>query len=320
MSTALRGLALAVIVSSLAGCAASPYKAISPKLRNQVTATTGLLGIQQSEIKPTINYSGNGGGLIGAIISSSIDNAHLATAEKVIAPLRNALVDYDFDGQMLAAMQAQLPKVDWLHLSGVTLTKETSDDNVGKLITGAPTPYTLVVVVDYHLSPDFDKLVVAARAHLMAKPTASQQANAAANANNAIYDETVTYESTIPDGVVDAMEDKAEAAADADKQAGKPAVPKLDDNATGTLYWSQDGAAAAKKALTQGIAEVSRLLAAAMQNPYTLGSVADDVKINHVRGHIIEQGTDNRVVLQLEDGTVLSTDSSDLDHVKPIKH
>lgn len=316
MFAVLRGLALAVIVFSLAGCAAAPYKAISPKLKSQVSASAGVLGIQQSEIKPTINYAGTSGGLIGAIISSSIDNAHLAKAEKTITPLRNALVDYDFDGPMLAAMQAQLPKVDWLHLTGMSLVKDTSDPNMGGLIAGASAPYTLVVMVDYHLSPDFDKLVVTAHAHLMPKPTATRQPNAAPNSSNAIYDETVTYESTIPDGVVDDMEDKAKA----DAQAGKQVGEKLDDEATGTLYWSQDGAAAAKTALTQGIADVSRLLAMAMQNPYTPGSLPDDAKVNHTKGHILEEEAGKRVVVQMEDGTLISTDASQVDRIMPTRH
>lgn len=319
MSTALRGLALAVIVSSLAGCVPAAYKAINPKLKSQISASTGVLGIQQSEIKPSINYAGSSGGLIGAIISSSIDNAHLAKAEKTITPLRNVLVDYDFDGPATAAMQAQLPKVDWLHLTGVTLVKDTSDANLGSLVIAAPTPYTLVVIVEYHLSPDFDKLVVTAHAHLMTKPTSSRQSDLASNANNAIYDETVTYESVIADGVVDDLEAKAQAAAPP-PPPGKKAPDALGDDDAAVLYWSQDKAAAARAALTQGIGEVSRLLAMAMQNPYVLGSVPEDVKVNHVHGHVIEQGAGNRVVVQLEDGTVLSTDASQLDHVTPSRH
>lgn len=318
----LRGLTAFILVASLAGCVPPTYKAMDASLEAKVSSSDAVVDIKQPEIYAAIiSSNGGGGGLIGAMIGSAIDNHHTTYAEKTIAPLRNALLDFDFNTPLVAGMQAELPKVTWLHLGKVTLTHGLSPDATDQLLTNAPTPYTLLVTVDYHLSADFDQLVVSAHALLMQKPVPqpnvpgqNPQPQSPSNPLYAVYANTVVYTTSVPDGAVDQLEAKAQAAAPP-PPPGKKAKQALSDDDASIQYWSAGAAAAAKAALTQATADMSRLLVLAMQNPNKQQTIQDTVKIDHVKGHVLEQEGNGREVLQLDDGTIRSADVSEVERL-----
>jgi hypothetical protein len=309
MSALLRGLALAVLVSTFAGCASGPYKALDPATQVKVTASQAIVSVKQSEIYAAIQRADNGaGGLLGALTGSIVEESETKRAEQAVTPLRDALLDYDFDGHALAGMQAQLPKVDWLHLSTVTFTKAASSDAYDKLITDAQVPYTLIVRLDYHLSWDLKLLLVTATAQLLPKPTPGSNVHqgpngttftvSASDPSNIIYTNTVTYVASIPDGML------SEHASF--KEAAPVAMP----------YWSKDHAAVTRAALADAAAEVSRLVALSLQNPGKTADVKDEVAVGPEEGHILEKQGDNRVVIQFDDGSVMSTETRLVKYLK----
>lgn len=321
MNSLLRGLTAFILVASLAGCETAAYKSMDPAMQAQVSSSDAIVGIKQPEIYAVIKQGGAAPGLIEALIVAAIDNHHATYAEKTVTPLRNALLDFDFDTPLLTGMQAQLPTVAWLHIGKVTLTKQASSDATTTELADAPTPYTLLINVDYHLSADFDQLVVTAHATLMQKPVAppkvvgeSPQAKSPSDSANSVYATTVVYTTSIPDGTVDQLEAKAQAAAPP-PPPGQKAKDALSDDDAAIQYWSADNASVTRAALTQAAADMSRLLVMAMQNPDKLQAKQDTVKIDHVKGHVLEKEGDNREVLQLDDGTLRSADVSEVDRL-----
>jgi len=201
-------------------------------------------------------------------------------------------------------MQAQLPKVDWLHLSTVTFTKAASSDAYDKLITDAQVPYTLIVRLDYHLSWDLKLLLVTATAQLLPKPTPGSNVHqgpngttftvSASDPSNIIYTNTVTYVASIPDGML------SEHASF--KEAAPVAMP----------YWSKDHAAVTRAALADAAAEVSRLVALSLQNPGKTADVKDEVAVGPEEGHILEKAFGQYVV-----GMVMGIDEAGNDELAP---
>ena len=202
MSSLLRGLAAFILVASLAGCASSSFKTMDATTKAKVTASDGVAGIRQSEIYAVIPQNNGGGGLLGALIGAAAENSAINRVQKEVAPVRDALLDFDFDGQTVSDLQQQLVKVDWLHLGNVTLTKDVSSDGYDKAIDDSQKPYTLFVTLDYHLSFDFKQLFVTARINLLPKPipgsTVRQGPNgstfkvSASDPGNSVYSNTVS--------------------------------------------------------------------------------------------------------------------------------
>lgn len=308
MSTTSRSLALAVISASLAGCGAAPHKAMDAATVTKVTASQAVVGVKQSEIYAVIQPSANplmGAGAIGAAIGSleesAIDNSNYKANQKNVGPLRDALLSFDFDSLALADFQAQLPKAAWLHLGQVTLTKDTSGEGYDKPMNASQVPYTLFVSLDYHLSIDYRQLLVTEHLWLSPKPVPGSTLRHGANGytytvpgsdpGNAVYANTVTYETAIPDGVIPHQLAHQEAVDDA------------------VQYWAKDNAAVTRSTLTTALSELSRLGLQCLQDYDKPVEAKDEVAVGSKEGHIIEKEDGDREVIQFDDGTLMSIDT-----------
>ena len=319
MSASLRGIAVGFLISTLAGCASGgAYMDTATKAK--VTASEGVVGVTQPElnvmIQPVTVAPAGGfiGGFIGGLASGAIENSALKKAEKKIGPLRNSLINFDFDGQLLSTMQAQLPKADWLHLGKVALTKDASGDAYDKTLLSAQTPYILFVTVNYYLSFDFKQLSVIASVKLLPKATLASTVQQGPNGTtyhlspsadkNAIYTKTVSYQAGVPQGIFDKNKAQIEATPDG------AALNHVDlAGAAAIQYWAQDDAAMMKAALADAIRDLSRLAADGLQNPGKPTAGPDLVAVGPQEGHIIENEPDGRVVIQFDDGSVMSVDA-----------
>ncbi len=325
--TTLRGLTLAVSVCMLAACASSSYKALETSKQTKVTASEGVLGVQQPELGVTaepvivpvatgvVLLSGFGvvAESVSALAGTEIVDSELRRAEKAVGPLRNELLGFDFDGQALATMQAELPKVTWLHLDKVTLTKDVSSEAYDKILDSTQVPYTLFVTEGYVLTDDLQQLYVVAQIGLLPKPTPGSTVRQGPNGtaftvpasdiSNAIYANVVYYQTAIPEDAYEKLKAQVEA---------EPVPPHgyVDvDRVAAVRYWSQDNAAPIKRALTDATAELARLAAQCLQNPGKLADFKDEVAFGTKEGHVLGPDGDARTVIQFDDGSVLSLDN-----------
>lgn len=118
-----------------------------------------------------------GGGLIGAIIISSMDDKREVMgrslqerAETTVAPLREALRDFDVDGLALATTRAALAETSWFQASDIVATKISSPQSRAGFYQASAAQQIAFISYRYGLSPDFTHIRVTADITLTRKP------------------------------------------------------------------------------------------------------------------------------------------------------
>ena len=252
ISLLLRGgtvLIGSLIVSFFSGCATAIRVPLSGA-EKQVTSSQVVVGLRSQEIATDIHPSNvsavTGGGLIGAIVDTSIDHSRAKDAEKAVIPLRNALVGYDLGQDFSDALRAELAKIDWLKNVSVDTRHLPNNKALTAWVKDANTDVVLVADTDYRLTPDFDAITL--------RVVVSLHAHAPALAKNAIEKDYLppvlyfnVFATTIPLPVAIAK-------------------GKLDECAT---FWAADGGKLAREALGQAIPELAKMLAFDLQQPGT---------------------------------------------------
>jgi hypothetical protein len=138
-----------------------------------------------------------GGGLLGALIISSMDDKRdvLAGMENQkatahVAPLRQAMRDFDFDGLAVVSTKAALSHIDWFGAQEPKSVKSSSDVDRRALIGAAGTQQLATITYRYGLSPDFTQIRIVADVTLW--QPASAHASGTQGALTAIYSQRIT--------------------------------------------------------------------------------------------------------------------------------
>ncbi|TQV75007.1 hypothetical protein FLL45_08685 [Aliikangiella marina] len=153
---------LAISFLALTGCATGYKTTIAPEFKSSQKDVHLASFIAQKEMDaraPLANSAGVGAqfGLIGALVSvaidSSVNQTNIENKEVQIAPLRDALIDYDFNTPFHQEVTNKIAKIDWINVTNQT---EVNDQNEIELKDG----YFLKVDTSYSLSSDFTTLQV----------------------------------------------------------------------------------------------------------------------------------------------------------------
>jgi hypothetical protein len=135
------------------------------------------------EIGRVISDSVYGGGLLGALILSSQDKKREALAsieaqkaEAAVAPLRQALQDFDLAPLATATSSAGLARLDWFGAREPRLTRIASEGERLGFAAIAGTAQHAVIGYHYGLSPDFTQIRVVAEITLLRKAGKGEKA------------------------------------------------------------------------------------------------------------------------------------------------
>src|SRR6185437_6348792 len=111
----MRVSSLAVLLPGLllGACSTLPvHQALPAEAQDKIASTDVVLPIHQSEIYEFVPNSTGGavavGGLLGAIIDAGVYDVRTSKAETAVKPLRDAIVDYDFDKAFQSDMKGAL--------------------------------------------------------------------------------------------------------------------------------------------------------------------------------------------------------------------
>jgi hypothetical protein len=106
----------ALTLAALAGCAPVPMKKLDAPMADAEKADHVVIFLEQSEIAVDDVDVQNGGtslGLIGVLVGSIVESAMESTMTKnrqeAIAPLRDALLDYQYETRLIEAISSHLP-------------------------------------------------------------------------------------------------------------------------------------------------------------------------------------------------------------------
>lgn len=235
----------------LGACSTLPaHQALPAEAQDKIASTDVVLPIHQSEIYVFVPNSTGGavavGGILGAIVDASINDVRTSKAETAVKPLRDALVDYDFDKGMQADLKDALAQDSFLHAENFGVVREVTNDKLDGVLDASKDSTVLFVTVDYRLSNDGDVLDIAATASLFPKDdplksmvkTASSSGPKTAMAN-ALYRNNFIYELHLPG--------------------------TTDDRDKNIALWSANNGAATRAALDQGARELAAMVAADLE-------------------------------------------------------
>ena len=284
-------------VSSLAACAGiPPHEYLPAPARDRIATTDVVVPIRQSEIYVYVPPSTAGatggaafgivGALVGAMVDASVNSVRTSKAEAAVKPLRDSLVDYSFDTSLQGDLKASLGQVSFLNVADVHEVKDVTDDALDAALTGSKQGAVLFATADYHLSNDGDVLYVTVAASLFANNDALRALKAPqskpprTSLKNALYHNTLVFETKIPGATSD-----------------------RDHNIAG---WSADNGAAMRGALDTGARELAAMLAADIRRSESDGvdpPGAVTATLENQTGTVLGSD-DNGSILRFKDGTL----------------
>lgn len=105
----LRAAAVSAMALLAGACAAPITKLEAPMVETQKADHVVILLTQSEVTVDDVDAVYAGGGLIGALISASVESAMTRNRQEAIAPLRDKLLDFDFERKLVEALQSNLP-------------------------------------------------------------------------------------------------------------------------------------------------------------------------------------------------------------------
>ena len=233
-----------IAAAGFSGCATATRVPLAAEKRPQINSSQAIVGTRQQEIGTSINKSmasvATGGGLIGAIVDSAVENSRAKKSEAAVVPVRDALVGYN-PGQVLAeALHKELPSVAWLKPQLPEARSLTDDTLVVSWVDQNANDLVLIVALDYRLAPDFSGLDLAARVSAFPRTEALRAGTkkTAAGAAPAIYFNTLITHVRMPGWPEEEPEREAAAA-----------------------LWAANKGEKARTCLDSGLQELGRMIA-----------------------------------------------------------
>lgn len=247
-------IALSALAMLASGCvtAISPHEPLPAAARTQLATTDVVVPIGQSEIyiyvPPSQAAMYTGGGLIGALIQAGVDSNNASTAEEAIKPLRNALLDYNFDDNIRGQLQSELSKAQWLNAGNYKIVKEVTTDNLDRLLVASTSSGVLFATTNYNLNWSSDAVTVNITPHLFPKTAElsalvqkPEKSGPKTSSVNAIYRNVLSFRDRAPN-VTDVRE-------------------------TNMKIWEANSAAAMRTSLNFGAAKLAELLVTDLNEP-----------------------------------------------------
>lgn len=148
------------VVLLLSACAGPTRVALTPEVRQQLTDLSAKSVVWQDEVVVQAANPGvaaaMGGGLLGALIDSSISEGRQNTVQTAINPFYASVDDVDFRKDFWSALDTSFKGDYALKLNGFTKTALRSGRNPAADLPKGKS--VLLVNTEYTLSPDYTRL------------------------------------------------------------------------------------------------------------------------------------------------------------------
>jgi hypothetical protein len=239
-----RALSVPILALSiwLTGCAAPgpSHKDLAESDRAVTAGRDVVVAVPQSEVKVNVARSNlamySGGGLLVGLIDVAIEKHRATVAEDTVTPIRDALVDYDFDKKALETVKQATGQVPWFSVNKMIFTKDGTNENFAKLMDGSTADQLMYNYVNYAFSSDFRTLYVGLKTGLIKRNDASRTETARERMayKNAAYFNAWVYHETLPGA--------------------------SDDASANAKVWADNNGERARAALDRGLANIGNLL------------------------------------------------------------
>jgi hypothetical protein len=171
-----------------------------------------VVPVRQSEIYVFVPNSqlaaAGGGGLLLALVDAGVNSVRTSKAETAVKPLRDSLVDFNFDETLAHDLKDSLAQLSWVHTGSVHILKDVSNDGLDNALASSSAGAVLFTTTDYHLSNDADVLTITVGASLFPKDAALLAfkpggGTPKTSIGNALYHNTLVFETSLPTGSPD---------------------------------------------------------------------------------------------------------------------
>jgi len=162
----LKGIGKFALIMTLAGtligCGSTPNKYLPVAATNEIKTTDVYVVVPQKEIVAEIDRSSvaaaGGGGLLLALIDVAVENSRANTAEELIQPIKDTLIETNFNSLFLSALQKEFAQLDWMKIDNVQLITDISKTTRQDNYTSADAQTVTFINARYSLSPDFSSV------------------------------------------------------------------------------------------------------------------------------------------------------------------
>lgn len=166
---------VALFGSVLSGCVTNPYSdsgsylAMMPGTGNHLQSTRVIVGLDpQNDLNVVPTPQANSGqqyGLLGVVVDTIVYRTMDATRqaqERLMLPIRNAAIQYNFGGQFRAELEESLRQVQWLHVTYVSKEPGFQRYKTESIMPEVTEDAVLISDTFYRMEPDFSKLTITA--------------------------------------------------------------------------------------------------------------------------------------------------------------
>lgn len=160
----LRRSVVLVLLSLLLGACAAPMRlTLTPEQRSKITELQARVIVVQDEVIAAVQPSqvslATGGGLIGAMIDSSITNSRVQESQKIMGPFYASIEDVDYRQEFNSAMRQELTKYPIKMGEVVTTPRMLNQAELDRLLEKMKAGQSLLVIVPrYFFTMDFRNL------------------------------------------------------------------------------------------------------------------------------------------------------------------
>ena len=208
MRARLSQFVLILAACALSACVSMPpdHVALDARARDNVQSTDVVAPVRQGEIYVFVPQTNSAGqGLLGVAIAAGVDAVRTSNAEQAVKPLRDAIIDLNFDDLLREDLKASMSQVQWLHVNDVKVIKDVATASLDGAITDSKAGAVLMADADYHLSTDGGTLYIIINANLFPNspvltPPKAPDADSKpkSDRNNAIYRNAFMFEARLP--------------------------------------------------------------------------------------------------------------------------
>ncbi|MBD8526433.1 hypothetical protein [Pseudomarimonas arenosa] len=244
-------LVLALIATLLTGCVPAPLIKLESSLSEADKAEHVVIFLAQSEVTVDDANTGNmGGGLIGALIQASVESTMTRNRQEALAPMRDQLLDFQFESRLTAAIQANLPTRLVRADAGVKIIR--NEDELRQHLADVVPANVLLVTPRYAFEQNFEIAYVHASVGLwryeQVPPTAAELRKIKKEERKSRLPALLHGGSYMSQQVIAAPFEKYE------KQPGESIYERH------ARLWSANGASAVRKAFSNSLDEVAALI------------------------------------------------------------
>ena len=284
---------IAVILFS--GCATS-YTPLTMEAKSNIQSSEIILDLKQQELYAEIEKADSSaasaqfgllGALIGTVVDSTINSSRSETAETMVAPIRNSMVDYNFGQALEDTLAVELKSLSFLNIQHISQVHSQDSEESTKLIENSQADVVLTLNTVYYLTPNFRTLKIISNIKAHPNTDILKVIVKKTDSNSDIpllYQNSFTYEYSL-----------------------KTSTSTLDEAVNN---WAENNGRLIRKAVNQGVAELAKMIAYDLNvsesgNNDTKPAKTEKTKYGN-RSGILVLDDNQYVILRLEDGSLYS--------------